>query len=172
MPQPWITRDCIIVVMGVSGAGKSEISGRLASALQCGWIEGDTLHSAENKDRIRRGIPLTDALRWPWLAAICDAAEARSDRPLVIACSALKRRYRDFIRARLTPVRFLFLDGAADLIAARLQARTGHFATVALLQSQLSELEPPAADENALKVDIALSPEEIVQLACDATSPG
>src|ERR1051325_4013030 len=133
MPLPWITRDAIVVVMGVSGAGKSEVSARLASALQCGWIEGDTLHSAENKERIRRGIPLTDALRWPWLAAICDAAVARKERPLVIACSALKRSYRDFIRARLAPVRFLFLDGPAELIAARLRARTGHFATVELL---------------------------------------
>jgi len=171
MPQPWITRDCIIVVMGVSGAGKSEIAGRLASVLQCDWIEGDTLHSAENKDRIRRGIPLTDALRWPWLAAICDAALDRKTRPLVIACSALKRSYRDFIRERLEPVRFLFLDGPADLIAARLRARTGHFATVELLQSQLAELEPPTADENALRVDIARSPDEIVREARDTVSP-
>jgi carbohydrate kinase (thermoresistant glucokinase family) len=171
MPPPWITRDCFIVVMGVSGAGKSAISGRLASALQSGWIEGDTLHSAENKERIRRGIPLTDALRWPWLAAICDAAEARKERPLVIACSALKRSYRDFIRGRLAPVRFLFLDGPADLIAARMRARKGHFATVELLQSQLAELEPPTPDENALRVDIARSPDEIVQIAREATSP-
>jgi len=171
MVRPWITRDCVVVVMGVSGAGKSEIGRRLAATLHCGWIEADALHSPENIERMRQGIPMTDALRWPWLAAICNAANEVADRPLVIACSALKRRYRDFMRERLAPVRFLFLDGSADLILARLKARTDHFATESLLRSQLADLEPPTPDENALRVDIASSPEDIVKRACLATSP-
>jgi gluconokinase len=171
MVRPWITRDCVVVVMGVSGAGKSEIGRRLAATLHCGWIEADALHSPENIERMRQGIPMTDALRWPWLAAICNAANEAAGRPLVIACSALKRRYRDFMRERLAPVRFLFLDGSADLILARLKARTDHFATESLLRSQLTDLEPPMPDENALRVDLAVSPEDIVRRACLATSP-
>lgn len=170
MVRLWITRDCVVVVMGVSGAGKTEIARRLAATLHCGWIEADALHSPENIERMRQGISLTDALRWPWLAAICNAANEMADRPLVIACSALKRRYRDFMRERLVSLRFLFLDGPADLILARLKARTDHFATASLLRSQLVDLEPPAPDENALRVDIAASPEDIVKRACLATS--
>ncbi|SFU22259.1 gluconate kinase, SKI family [Mesorhizobium sp. YR577] len=155
-------RSDFLVVMGIAGTGKTEIASRLAEALACQWIEADRLHSAENVERMRQGIGLTDEQRWPWLAAICDAALAEPGRPVVIACSALRRRYRDFMRDRLGPVRFLFLEGSAALIEQRLGARKSHFATTSLLASQLATLEPPTDEENPVRLDIALTPAEIV----------
>lgn len=165
-----------IVVMGVAGTGKSEIGSRLAAALNGGFVEADDLHSAENVARMRQGIPLTDALRAPWLNAVCDQALSLGQRPVIISCSALKRSYRDLLRSRLGCVRLVFLDGRAALIAQRLQTRSGHFATSSLLESQLLTLEPPGADENAIRLDIELSPEIITKKAArwlmDVTGSG
>lgn len=157
-----------LVVMGIAGTGKTEIANRLAAALGCTWIEADRLHSAENVELMRQGIGLTDEQRWPWLDAVCEAALAETERPVVIACSALRKRYRDFMRQRLGAVRFLFLDGSTELIEQRLQARKSHFATTSLLASQLATLEAPEDDEKPIRLDIALTPEEIVSNAVAA----
>mgnify|MGYP002653511225 CR=1 FL=1 len=114
-------------------------------------IEADGLHSAANVAHMAQGLGLTDEMRWPWLEAVCAAARSESRRPVVIACSALRRVYRDFLRNWLGDsgegeVRFLFLDGPRSLIEDRLRARAGHFATVTLLDSQLATLEPPSAN--------------------------
>jgi len=162
------THDGFVVVMGTAGTGKSEIGRRLAASLQCAFVEADELHTAENVEQIRKGIALTDASRQPWLHAVCDTALSVPTRPAVIACSALKRSYRDLMRARLGAVRFLFLDGPAELIAARLLSRRGHFASVALLESQLRTLERPDAEEKAIVLDIALSPDDIIAAALAA----
>ncbi|KQV40799.1 MULTISPECIES: gluconokinase [unclassified Rhizobium] len=161
-------RDDFLVVMGTAGTGKSEIGRRLAASLRCDFIEADELHTTENVEQMRKGIALTDAQRQPWLHAVCDKAFSVPARPAVIACSALKRSYRDLMRARLGAARFLFLDGPAELIAARLKARRGHFASVALLESQLRTLERPSIDEDAIVLDIALSPEDITTAALAA----
>lgn len=155
----------IILVMGVAGTGKTEIARRLAAMLNGAFLEADTLHSAENVASMSRGIPLTDADRWPWLQAVCDTAREQQNRPVVIACSALKRSYRDFIRERMGPVTVLFLNGPAALISERLRNRKGHFATLSLHESQMRTLEPPAADEQPIDLDIQLSPEDILDLA-------
>jgi gluconokinase len=117
---------------------------------------------------MRSGQGLSDEARWPWLASVCDEAVALSRRPVVIACSALKRRYRDFIRERLGQVRFIFLDGAAEIIAARLANRKGHYAGVSLLDSQLEALEPPEPDEQAIHLSIGLMPADIVRAAVNS----
>jgi gluconokinase len=163
-----MTDNTFIVVMGVSGAGKTEIAIGLARELDCPWLEADQLHSPENIARMRSGQGLSDEARWPWLASVCDEAVALSQRPVVIACSALKRRYRDFIRERLGQVRFIFLDGAAEIIAARLANRKGHYAGVSLLDSQLEALEPPDPDEQALHLSIGLMPADIVRAAVNS----
>jgi gluconokinase len=160
--------DGFLVVMGTAGTGKSEIGRRLAAGLQCDFVEADELHTAEGIEQMRKGIALTDAQRQPWLQAVCDRALSMPTRPAVIACSALKRSYRDLMRARLGAVRFLFLDGSSELIAARLQARRGHFASVALLESQLRTLERPGAEEDAIVLDIAFSPADVTRAALAA----
>lgn len=156
-----------VLVMGVAGTGKTEIARRLAMALDGSFLEADTLHSPENVASMSRGIALTDADRWPWLQAVCDAAIEQEVRPVVIACSALKRSYRDFIRERLGPVTLLHLTGSATLISERLKNRRGHFATLSLHESQMRTLEPPAEDEQPILLDISRTPEAIVDFALD-----
>jgi gluconokinase len=163
-----VARAQFIVVMGVAGSGKTEIASRLADALGCDWVEADTLHSRENVERMSKGTGLTDEQRWPWLAAVAEAALAKPGRPVVIACSALKRRYRDFLRERLGTVSFAFLDGPAELIDARLKARQGHFAGASILASQLAALEPPEADEASVRLPIEWTPQHIVAAAAAA----
>ncbi|OWV82065.1 hypothetical protein ATY77_02145 [Rhizobium sp. R634] len=154
-----------IVVMGVAGTGKSEIGRRLAGLLDCAFIEADELHSPANVERMRNGHPLTDELRMPWLNSVCDSALAIDASPVVVACSVLKRSYRELLRERLRGVRFLFLHGSRELISARLRARKGHFATGSLLESQLATLEVPAGDEEAIWLEIALPPDLLAQRA-------
>ena len=117
---------------------------------------------------MRSGIGLTDDDRWPWLNAVCDAALAEQRRPVVIACSVLKRRYRDLVRQRLASVRLLFLHGSIELIGERLKGRQNHFASISLLESQIQTLEPPAADEDPIAIDIAETPDRIVAYALKA----
>ncbi|WEK02929.1 MAG: gluconokinase [Candidatus Devosia phytovorans] len=154
-----------IVVMGVSGCGKSSLGAALAEQLGIPFLEGDALHPPANVEKMRSGTPLTDDDRWPWLTAV---AQSLADRPsAVVSCSALKRSYRDHIRAGAGgDVRFIHLAGSRDLLARRMQERPGHYMPVSLLDSQLATLEPPGDDE-ALTVDIGLPPDAAVAAALD-----
>ena len=153
----------IWIVMGVSGCGKTTIGELLAERLSCDFADADAFHSQANKDKMHQGIPLTDDDRWPWLRAIrASIVEKQADGTThVYACSALKRVYRDILRDGDKDVTFVYLKGSAELLRERIKTRRGHFFDPALLQSQLDTLEPPGADE-AIEVDIALSPQEIV----------
>ena len=145
--------------MGVSGCGKSRIGAGLAAALSARFIDGDSLHPQANIDKMRRGAPLTDADRAPWLALIGGALTDNT----VIACSALKRQYRDLIRDTAGgPVAFLYLRGQRDTLLARMSTRPGHFMPTTLLDSQLATLEPPTPDERHLTADIEAAPEDII----------
>jgi gluconokinase len=149
--------------MGVSGAGKSLIAASLARALGFEFVEGDACHPPENVARMSAGIPLTDDDRQAWLAAIAARlAGARPDTGLVVSCSALKRRYRDVLRAGTADVQFVYLAGTRTLLERRLAGRRGHFMPSSLLDSQLAILEPPAPDEHAWVCDIAEPPDRIV----------
>lgn len=155
----------ILVVMGVSGSGKTMIAKRLAAA--GGWtvLEGDSFHPPENVAKMQSGTPLTDEDRWPWLrtiAAAIDAYRARGESA-VVACSALRRAYRDILIGDRRDVRLVYLKGSPVLIAERMQARRGHFMPPALLDSQFRTLEEPGPDENPVTVEIRGSPDDIVQ---------
>jgi gluconokinase len=155
---------CALVVMGVSGSGKSTIADELAQRIGWTFEDGDKFHPASNVAKMKAGHPLTDEDRWPWLRAIAaeiDRACAASEH-LVIACSALKRAYRDILVHGRNDVRIVFLDGTQQLIADRLAKRKGHFMPPDLLPSQFRTLEPPTADENPVTVSIDPSVETIV----------
>jgi len=152
------TQPPILVLMGVSGCGKSTIAALLARDL--GWenIEGDSLHPPANIAKMSAGHPLTDEDRWPWLAKIADwiQAQTAANKPGIVTCSALKRTYRDVLRA--DNVIFVYLRGSRELIASRLAARTGHFMPPALLDSQFAILEAPGPDERSVSVDVTGEP--------------
>lgn len=153
----------VVVIMGVTGSGKTTIGEALAQAMGWDFHDGDDYHPAANKAKMHAGTPLTDADRWPWLQALHDviAAAVASGHGAVIACSALKSTYRAVLIDRLTPadVRFVLLDGDPTILAARLAHRTDHFMNPALLQSQIDTLERPA---DAIVIDVALPVEEQV----------
>jgi gluconokinase len=160
------------VVMGVSGCGKSLVGATLAARLGAAWRDGDDLHPAANIAKMGRGEPLTDADRAPWLTKVGEALRD-ADGPALIGCSALKRRYRDAIRAAAgAPVAFVHLTGSRDLIAARMAAREGHFMPLSLLDSQFAALEPLAADETGVAVDIDAEPEAVVAAALKGLQEG
>jgi carbohydrate kinase (thermoresistant glucokinase family) len=146
--------------MGVSGAGKTVVGRRLADALGVAFLEGDELHSAHNVQKMAQGIPLTDDDRRGWLDAI--AARIANARQLVVACSALKRAYRDILRSVDPALRFVHLTGDPVLIAQRLSQRVGHYMPATLLGSQLATLEAPAPEEHAWTFDVVDTPESIV----------
>lgn len=154
----------ILIVMGVSGTGKSLIGEMLAERLGCSMIDGDTLHSAENRHKMSLGIPLTDEDRWPWLNAIRSEIETkqRLGGVTVFTCSSLKRVYRDILRGKDQDVSFVYLKGSYELLQQRLGGRAGHFFNPTLLRSQLDTLEEPDASE-AIEVNVELSPEQIVE---------
>lgn len=155
----------LYVVMGVAASGKSTIGARLARALDVPFIDGDDLHPAANVERMAAGIPLTDEDRRPWLLAIAARLRdaSRAGQGLVVACSALKRRYRDLLRsAGDQAVRFVYLKGNRTLLAERITQRRGHYMPAALLDSQLAALEEPAPDEDAWVCDIGATPDAIV----------
>lgn len=141
-----------LVVMGVSGCGKSTLSNALGQALQLSMTDGDDLHLPESVRKMQSGVPLTDTDRWPWLdrvaACLQSEPEVRAPAGRVVACSALKRVYRDHLRKRLPGLRFVFLDGQPDLLRQRMTQRTGHFMQQQLLESQLNTLERPGSDEH------------------------
>jgi gluconokinase len=153
----------VIVVMGVSGSGKSTVAKALAK--DEGWpiLEGDDFHPPANVAKMASGTPLTDEDRWPWLRAIAtaiDAARARGQNE-VVACSALKRAYRDILIGDRNDVRLVYLQGSKQLIGDRLKARKGHFMPPALLDSQFATLEEPGPDEHPVVVGIDGTPDEI-----------
>jgi gluconokinase len=151
----------VIVIMGAAGAGKTTIGRSLAVELAWRFIEGDELHPARNVAKMSAGLPLTDADREPWLAALHAIVARAIDRRehAVIACSALKERYRQALRGGLHPVRFVYLRASEAVLCHRLASRPRHFFDPRLLPSQLSELEEP---EEALALDAALPPERIL----------
>jgi gluconokinase len=154
----------IVVVMGVSGCGKSSIGVRLAAALGVDYVEGDQLHPPENIERMRSGTPLTDDDRRDWLQALAGrlALAQAASSGLVLSCSALKRGYRDVLRGGAPGLRLVYLHGRRELLAQRVAARSGHYMPASLLDSQLATLEPPGADEAALAIDIEATTDQIV----------
>ncbi len=152
------------VVMGVSGSGKTTIARGVAEALGWDLLEGDAFHPPANVEKMSHGVPLTDDDRWPWLRAIAAEidSQAGQGRSVVVACSALKRIYRDLLLTGRPGGILVYLDGSPELIAARMAARKGHFMPPKLLESQFATLEPPAPDERPVTVSIAPSPDAIV----------
>jgi carbohydrate kinase (thermoresistant glucokinase family) len=150
-----------IVVMGVSGCGKTTVGRALAAGLGLPYVEGDELHPPQNVERMAAGVPLTDADRQGWLEAVAARLAAAGDG-VVVACSALKRSYRDLLRRAAPDLRLVYLSGAPELLAGRVAARRGHYMPASLLPSQLEALEPPAPDERAIEVDVAGDPRQVL----------
>lgn len=150
-----------LVLMGVAGSGKSTVGAGLSARLGIPYIDGDDLHPAENVAKMSRGEPLEDADRWPWLDRVAASLAARPG--VIVGCSALKRRYRDRIRAGAGgPVTFVYLEGSRAEIEARMTARQGHFMPASMVESQFAALEPPGPDETPIVVDIARAPDEVL----------
>jgi gluconokinase len=162
-----------ILLMGVAGSGKTEIGRLLADRLGFEFLDADAFHPPANVERMRQGIPLVDADRWPWLDRLAAEIGDRlaEGRGLVLACSALARRYRDRLGIGRPGVRLVHLDGDRDLIAARLAGRRGHFMNPALLESQFALLERPSEEEQPIAVDVAAPPPEIVNRIIAALDP-
>src|SRR5437868_13275990 len=153
----------VLIIFGVSGAGKTTVGKLLARQLDWKFIEADDLHSAANIDKMRRGEPLTDEERQPWLEKLRDAIKESLDKNgnAVLACSALKKKYRD--RLRVTDqVKFVFLRGSREQVAEQLRGRRGHFFSPDLLARQFAELEEPTPVEDALTVNLGAGPAEVV----------
>jgi gluconokinase len=153
-----------VVVMGVSGCGKSTVGQGLAQALGVPYLEGDELHPPQNVARMAQGIALTDEDRAGWLSHIAQRLQdaQRQGRGLVVTCSALKRRYRDTLRGGASDVRFVHLHGDEALLQQRMALRNGHYMPASLLKSQLQTLEAPGDDEQPIRLGIDLPPEALV----------
>ncbi|WP_396134269.1 gluconokinase, GntK/IdnK-type [Arthrobacter oryzae] len=171
-----VNRKLRIIVMGVSGCGKTTIGDLVARELGVPFLDGDALHPVENVAKMAAGTPLTDEDRWPWLATVGSELANAGNGGLVLACSALRRSYRDAIREQAPDTVFLHLHGSKEVLTARTEGRSGHFMPPALLESQLATLEPLAADEAGIVVDIAAPVNEVVAGALagitDATAVG
>jgi len=152
------------VVMGVSGAGKSEIGARLAAELGVPFLEGDSFHPAENVAKMSAGVPLNDEDRAGWLQKLRREISAARERGegLVLSCSSLKRRYRDLLRGGDPKLRFVHLHGGRDILEQRMRTRPGHYMPASLLDSQLRDLEPLQADEAGVRLDLTQSPQQLV----------
>lgn len=172
--RPAESVPAVLIVMGVSGSGKSTIGALLASRL--GWVfaDADQFHPPANIEKMSKGIPLTDEDRWPWLEAMAAWIDEtrRAKGHGVIACSALKRSYRDVLIGDRRDVRLIYLRGEEALIADRMAARHGHFMPGSLLQSQFKALEEPGADENPIVVSVEPQPDEIVDAILSAMNAG
>lgn len=151
----------VVIVMGVSGSGKTTIGRLLARELGCPFLEGDDAHPPANVKKMAAGLPLTDADRLPWLVELRRRIERclAEGQHAVVACSALKESYRQVLTGGLEGVRYVYLRGTPELIRERLEVRQGHFMKAAMLESQLAVLEVPAG---AVAVDVGRTPEEIV----------
>jgi gluconokinase len=164
MPADTAASPCALIVMGVSGCGKSTIAKALADRLGWRFEDGDSFHPAANVAKMKAGHPLNDDDRWPWLQAIADEidrASAAGER-IIIACSALKRAYRDVLVHGRDDIIIVYLEGSRELIAERLRQRKGHFMPPGLLDSQFDTLEPPRASEHPLVVSIDATVDAIV----------
>jgi gluconokinase len=157
-----------VVIMGVSGAGKSTIGTLVARRLGLSFHDADDFHPAANIAKMSAGQPLTDEDRWPWLDAIGAHLQAHAATGCVVTCSALKRAYRDRLRAAAPGLRFVFLHGAQALVAARQAARQGHFMPASLVASQFATLEHPAPDEGVIELDVDAPPDAIAARAIRA----
>lgn len=164
-PEAARVRPCILVVMGVSGSGKSTVAEAVARRLGWTFVDGDAFHTREHIAKMHAGHPLTDADRAPWLARIAAWIGERlaAGEPGVVVCSALRRRYREGLALGRPEVRFVYLDGDRALIERRLAERAGHFMPPALLDSQFATLEPPDPDERPVVVGIEDPPERIAE---------
>lgn len=158
-----------VVVMGVSATGKTTVGVPLAEELGCAFVEGDDLHPPRNIEKMTEGIPLTDEDRWPWLRAIADVVTTkdREGTSTVVTCSALKRSYRDLLRAA-APMFFVHLDAPFPVLEARMQHRTRHFMPATMLESQLATLEPLGDDEAGTVVDVSPPLDDVVEEAVNA----
>jgi gluconokinase len=166
--QSPVLASAAVIVMGVSGSGKSTTGALLAERLHCPFLEGDSFHDAAAVEKMRSGVPLTDDDRWPWLDRIGAALNAAiaENGLAVAACSALRRSYRDRLRARIdVPTRFVLLDNDRDEIMRRMALRAGHYMPASLLESQLATLERPTADEPATALFTRDTPEALTQAA-------
>lgn len=152
--------------MGVSGCGKSSLAQSLAQHLSLPFIEGDELHPARNVALMAAGTPLTDEDRSGWLQAIAARLAAAETTGMVVSCSALKRSYRDLLRASAPDLRLVHLSGSENVLAQRMHARTGHYMPPSLLRSQLDTLQPPGADEHAVVLNIETPPEQMLAAIC------
>ncbi|MFF8291711.1 gluconokinase [Streptomyces sp. NPDC016309] len=158
----------VVVVMGVAGTGKTTVGPLVAERLGVPYAEGDDFHPEANIAKMSAGVPLDDDDRWPWLDAIGRWAHGRAGLGGVVSSSALKRSYRDRLRAAAPGAVFLHLTGDRSLIEGRMAARTGHFMPAALLDSQFATLQPLGDDEAGVAVDVAGSPEDIADRAVAA----
>jgi len=158
-----------VVVMGVSGTGKTSVGEELAEELGCEFIEGDSLHPRRNIEKMERGIPLTDEDRWPWLQAIAELVAVRDHEgtSTVVTCSALKRKYRDILRDA-APTFFVHLDAPFEVLEERMSERTKHFMPASLLKSQFDDLEPLDDDEPGAVVDVTPDVDVVVEEAVNA----
>jgi gluconokinase len=155
-----------IIVMGVTGSGKTTVAVELARVRHAPFVEVDRLHPSSNIRKMSSGLPLSDRDRWPWLDRIARRITQEPAEELIVACSALKRIYRERLRqGSVRPLAFLYLSGAPSLIAARLDARSGHFMPPGLLSSQLDTLEDPSGEPRVVRVDIDASIADIVAQA-------
>ena len=158
----------LLVVMGVSGAGKSTVGALLAERLGLSFRDADAFHPPANIAKMSSGQPLTDDDRQPWLDAIGAHLAAHRGLGCIVTCSALKRAYRDRLRAAAPDLRFVFLQGDMALVAARQAARQGHFMPASLVASQFATLEPPAPEERVIALDVAAPPSELAEAAIAA----
>jgi gluconokinase len=157
-----------VIVMGVSGCGKTSVGEGLAAALKCRFVEGDSLHPPANIEKMSAGIPLMDEDRWPWLDIIGQLIGESVERNemIVVSCSALKKAYRDRLRAEAGGrLAFVFLEGSRAVLEGRMKARAGHFMPPSLLDSQFATLEPPIGEPGVVTVDVDQSLAEIVKKA-------
>ncbi len=158
-----------VIVMGVSGCGKTTIAQGIGERMELPFAEADRFHPPANIEKMEAGTPLEDADRWPWLRDLSAwmAAQAREGQSTVMACSALRRSYRDLLRAGPPSLHFVHLQGPLEVIRDRMSSRSGHFMPVSLLQSQFDTLEPLGEDEDGVVLDLRRPPEELIDTAVD-----
>ncbi|WP_287227752.1 gluconokinase [Mesorhizobium sp.] len=161
------SEPALIVVMGVSGCGKTSIGEGIAARLGIEFVEGDALHPRQNVEKMSAGVPLDDADRWPWLDLVGKALRTAQGDGLVVTCSALKKAYRDRLRqAAGGDLVFVFLEGSHQLLRQRIGERRGHFMPPSLLDSQFATLEDPTAEQGVVTVNIAATVDAIMDAAC------